>query len=999
MAYFCSTPFWDLSLISEPDVSACFHNTTLVFLPCVFLAFFIPVYLKKYFKMESRRKSSLSLLFKLRFGASVILSVLIFIRLGLSIPASIALVCSSAILVIVVALQVFFLWIDELRKKFRSPPIFFFWTILLVCNLATFLSSSIKIEENNTVNSVRIATFCAIFLNWILQCFSRKRLKSEEDKSPEETCSTLSILFFSWLDPLVWNGYRRPPLPKESVPPLRDVLEPARVTKAFENRLGGIFAEDTLVTGKTNPGEVLEDGTSAENVEMIDIAQIAFSDKRKLINEDGGETVSILPGHFRAFGGKLVAAIGLKLMQDVLKFVAPQILKQLIRFVQQESSEDWLGYALAVALFIVNFLQLLVLAQYWVLCYRTAMEVKTASIGVIYKKVLRLSSDSRRNYTVGQIANLVTTDADTLQDVLPSLNMVWSMPFQIFLSLYFLYQELGPSVFAGVAILILLIPFNMVTSRFSRRSQSRMIKCKDRRIRAMYEVLNNMRIIKYNAWEENFTDRVEKIRREEISFLRKWVSLKSFINFVFGSAPILVTLASFATFVAIDPENNVLTAEKVFVCISLFNLLRLPMHLLPFSITELLRFLVSVKRINRFLACKDLTPNVVLKPSEEFGENSVEIRNGSFSWGGDDEPSLPLKEVDLSIPRGSLVAVVGRVGAGKSTLLSALLGEVERVEGEVVMQSQGVAYVSQQAWIQNASVKKNILFGEDYRQEWYEKVVEACALKDDFAQLIDGEETLIGENGINLSGGQKQRVAIARAVYKKQKGADLYLLDDPLSALDSHTSKHVFEQALSNEEGLLKGCTRILVTHRTNLLRQVDYVLVIKEGKVAGFGEPGNILAAGSEISLLIEEMEKEKEIVEEENEQKEAVKKEETKVDEKVVKPTEKPMNSSRAKEKEAQKRIKDEAVLSGRVKLRAYDYFIRSFGYVNFFLILAFFAANQGVSTGATVWMAAWADDQSPDRDNQFYVGILGVFGLAQAIASFLRNLFFYLERMHPL
>ena len=321
------------------------------------------------------------------------------------------------------------------------------------------------------------------------------------------------------------------------------------------------------------------------------------------------------------------------------------------------------------------------------------------------------------------------------------------------------------------------------------------------------------------------------------------------------------------------------------------------------------------------------------------------------------------------------------------------------MEGDVVIQSQLMAYVSQQAWIQNASVKDNILFGdnlEDIRQ-WYEDVVEACALKDDFAQLIEGEETLIGENGINLSGGQKQRVAIARAVLKRRRGADLFLMDDPLSALDSHKSKHVFKKVLSNEEGVLRGTTRILVTHHMNLLRQVDFIMMIKEGEVMEFGPPKRIFKAGSELSLLMEEFKE----TEEQQEKEVAVKEDKKAKKEEKDTNDEKKEKDSSSKAKEARKRINDESVLSGRVKLRAYDYYVRSFGYMSFLIILALYVGNQTMSTGSTIWIAAWSDkaeearqaDNGTFTDNDFYIGVLGAFGLGQAVMSFTRNLFFYL------
>lgn len=415
-----------------------------------------------------------------------------------------------------------------------------------------------------------------------------------------------------------------------------------------------------------------------------------------------------------------------------------------------------------------------------------------------------------------------------------------------------------------------------------------------------------------------------------------------------------------------------MTPDKVFVCIALFNLLRLPMHLLPMGITELLRLLVSIKRINKFLTSKDLVPNTIVKPDKSMA-NSVQLCSASFGWDG----NPVLDNLTLSIPKGSLVMVLGRVGAGKSTLLSAILGEAERLQGEVLVQSESTAYVSQQPWIQNMTAKNNILFGSNDDANWYQDVVKACALKDDFEILQDADETVIGENGINLSGGQKQRVSIARAVYKK---ADLYLLDDPLSALDAHTSNHVFDEVMSNQ-GLLKDTTRILVTHRSDLVNKADFLLVLKDGKVDKFGPPNKVM----EADFKVEEV---------------------TKADnQEVAKKPAKKKEGSKAltKAKLAEKRIKDEEVLTGKVKLMAYNKYLSSVGYINAALVLLAFVANQAVSTGSTIWIAAWSDHSNQvleasnnstanSFDNSFYVGVLGAFGLAQGILSFVRNWFFF-------
>lgn len=246
---------------------------------------------------------------------------------------------------------------------------------------------------------------------------------------------------------------------------------------------------------------------------------------------------------------------------------------------------------------------------------------------------------------------------------------------------------------------------------------------------------------------------------------------------------------------------------------------------MPITINFFMMAWVSVKRLNKFMNSKELNPTNVTNNSSEF---SLSIKDGNFSWNGEE---LVLKDINLAVSKGFLSAVVGVVGSGKSSLISALLGEMEKHNGSVNVDGS-IAYVSQLPWIQNATLMDNILFGKSLNKERYDKIVYACALTPDLAMLPAGDQTEIGEKGINLSGGQKQRVALARAVYND---ADIYILDDPLSAVDSHVGKHIFENIIG-ANGLLKNKTRFLVTHAISYLPKVDEIYVIKDGEISERG-------------------------------------------------------------------------------------------------------------------------------------------------------------------
>ncbi len=250
-------------------------------------------------------------------------------------------------------------------------------------------------------------------------------------------------------------------------------------------------------------------------------------------------------------------------------------------------------------------------------------------------------------------------------------------------------------------------------------------------------------------------------------------------------------------------------------------------------IAYVIQVAVSLKRINKFMNAEEINPdNVTNEPSE----NALSIVDGNFTWGGE---STTLKHINLKVKKEKLTALVGPVGCGKTSLLSALLGEMEKLTGEVNVDGR-IAYVPQQAWIQNATLQDNILFGRPMNEEFYNKVIHACALTADLAMLPGGDKTEIGEKGINLSGGQKQRVSLARAVYSE---ADIYLLDDPLSAVDSHVGKHIFSNVFDENTGLLRGKSRLLVTHAVVYLPKVNEIYVMVNGEITESGSYRELLA------------------------------------------------------------------------------------------------------------------------------------------------------------
>ncbi|XP_069876378.1 multidrug resistance-associated protein 1 isoform X3 [Dipodomys merriami] len=519
----------------------------------------------------------------------------------------------------------------------------------------------------------------------------------------------------------------------------------------------------------------------------------------------------------------------------------------LIAFINDPRAPDWQGYFYTALLFVSACLQTLLLHQYFHICFVSGMRIKTAVIGAVYRKALVITNAARKSSTVGEIVNLMSVDAQRFMDLATYINMVWSAPLQVALALYLLWLNLGPSVLAGVAVMILMVPFNAVMAMKTKTYQVAHMKSKDNRIKLMNEVLNGIKVLKLYAWELAFRDKVMAIRQEELKVLKKSAYLAAVGTFTWVCTPFLVALSTFAVYVMVD-EKNILDAQRAFVSLALFNILRFPLNILPMVISSIVQASVSLKRLRVFLSHEELDPHSIeRRPMKDDGgdTHSIAVKNATFTWARGETPSL--NGISFSVPEGALVAVVGQVGCGKSSLLSALLAEMDKVEGHVALKGS-VAYVPQQAWIQNDSLRENIVFGRPLRERHYRAVLEACALLPDLEILPSGDRTEIGEKGVNLSGGQKQRVSLARAVYCD---ADIYLLDDPLSAVDAHVGKHIFEHVVG-PKGLLKNKTRLLVTHGLSYLPQADVVVVMSGGKISEMGSYQELLARDGAFAELL---------------------------------------------------------------------------------------------------------------------------------------------------
>ncbi|XP_076438353.1 ATP-binding cassette sub-family C member 3-like [Babylonia areolata] len=464
--------------------------------------------------------------------------------------------------------------------------------------------------------------------------------------------------------------------------------------------------------------------------------------------------------------------------------------------------------------------------QNFYLVNNMGMKIKTALVASVYRKALTMNSQAHRQFTTGAIVNFMAVDCQKLQSVSAQLWVLVSAPLQICLAFYFLSVKLGPSFLVGVAVLLVLAPLNLRVAVAVRQYQARQLLLKDQRLKMMNELLSGIKVIKLSAWEESFLQRVTEIRDNEIRCLRKVALFNTISVFNWICSPILMTMGTLLTYTFVSDRGS-LDPGTAFVALSLFNIMKQPMNSLPNCISELVQSHVCLKRLRNFLSCDDLKSSDVCHNAAEGV--AIQVKNGTFTWDTGSPPAL--SRLQLEVTPGQLVAVIGPVGAGKSSLLSALLGEMLKVKGTVSLKGT-VAYVPQQAWIQNRTLRDCVLFDNPVNSKRYRKVVRACALQTDIDALPAGHATEIGEKGVNLSGGQKMRVSLARAVYQD---ADVYLLDDPLSAVDSRVGKHIFRKVIG-ASGMLKNKTRVLVTHGIHWLPMCDSIVVMEEGHIVQSG-------------------------------------------------------------------------------------------------------------------------------------------------------------------
>ncbi|XP_065206733.1 multidrug resistance-associated protein 1-like isoform X2 [Planococcus citri] len=972
----CGSPFWDSNLTwyaENPDFTECFKKTALIWIPCIYLWICIPF--EFYFLTKSNYREipwNRYNITKLTFIFLMIAEMLIeYVESEINETSQsqppIYVYSSASRLLSLILFAI--LTVVNIKMGIRSSGILFGYSVILtLCSIPeirTIASNREPFKQSSIFFQFLHSAFRCIppIVIVVLNCFADSKPKyslceQDENQCPDHEAPFISKLYLHWFEYYVWRNYKKP---------IQDVLwnvkeedKTCNLSLKFEN----------YFYGSSEPQKNTYSKLSKKEFELVELDE-------KIAHETNARNPSIAVPLFKMFWFDFLEAMMWKFL-EMVSVIAYPLIFSLFLTLMADKVPSWKGYVCSFLFLLNGCLQAVALNKMYIKLTATQAKTKSTLMSAVYKKSLKISNDSRRKYTSGEIVNLMAVDTEKVSSALKGINQSWTSPIQVVLSIYFIWNILGPSVLASFVVIIILLPLINLLIKKMKLLQRIEMKNKDKRGKFMQEVLAGIKVLKMYAWESYFEKEVSNLRKKELKTIKTNSFFNAFLIFTFTCIPFLISAATFATYLISDVYHT-LDVQKAFVTISFFNALRNPLQTLPDAISNMTQALISIKRINVFLSLQELDTDVI---SHDNTEEAIVIKNGSFSWTEDaDVPTL--KNLNIRIKESSIVSVIGSVGSGKSSLISALLGEMYKMEGYVNTKGK-IAYVSQQAWILNATIKDNITLGTPVNQSLYEKALEACALETDLATMSDYDQTEIGEKGINLSGGQKQRISLARAICYD---ADIYLLDDPLSAVDSHIAKHIFQNVFGSN-GVLKNKTRLLITHTTAFLSLTDFVIILENGSILESGTYQQLSKDSQHFNefLRVDEAE----II--------APKRNETQIIRRYGKYGE-PFENSKPKPADGntKKLIEREHLESGNVKNDVYTFYLSSIGVFFVSGSLFMYALCQVLSISSNLWLLKWSRDGSSlgtnnsqsTADKYFYFEIYLALGISEALTVLMANL----------
>ncbi|KAG7840075.1 hypothetical protein KL942_002874 [Ogataea angusta] len=881
--------------------------------------------------------------------------------------------------------------IETARFIVQPGSLLFFWPLqtLLVAMMAFQQNfSSYKLVDNGILLDLMVALGLAITVaEYWKYPVSYELINYCVDHNIETTqVNLVSLMTFTWMNDLIMTGYRKKSLEHSDLPP-----PPVLVTTAY----------------------------AAPKLEH---------QWRKELSKS---RPSLLMALIRSFGFPVMISLFYDMSDSITSFIQPQLLKQLIRFFgRTDDPPIIIGFSLAIAMFLLSLFEALMYNQYFIKTVEASLGTKAGLMNLVYSKSIKLSPESRLQRSTGDIVNLMSVDVTRLQELTSYVQTLFSAPTRLVLCLLSLHSLLGNATWAGIGTMAIMMPINAYLVRSLRKFHREQMTLKDQRTSLVAELLQNVKSIKLYAWEKPMLERLSEARNEkELRNLNKIGILSAVVNFAWTCVPFFVSCSTFAIFAY--TSKTPLTPEIVFPALSLFDLLSDPIFAIPALMTAMIESGVSLKRLTDFLLADEIDNELFtrLPKQTNIGGVSVEIDNCNFLWSkipqkykdnydeeqNIDESKVALKNVSFTAKKGHLTCIVGRVGAGKSTFLQCILGElsslpVDPQKKQIIAVHGSVAYCSQVPWILNASVKENILFGHKYEPDFYEKTIEACQLKPDLEILPDGDETLVGEKGISLSGGQKARLALARAVYMR---ADVYLLDDILSAVDVHVGQKLIRDVLG-PDGILSTKAKILATNNIKVLSHAEKIYLISNNEISESGSFDEVMAAKGQLFALVSDFgqnAEEEDSTYIQSSSASTVAEIDRDIEEggfeyagvepaDLVKvPSRKSVGAAsmlslgrkqslaKIERRTAQKEEKKE---KGHVSLSVYSNYARACSYTGIFSVCGLIVITVGLSVCGNYWLKHWGEQNDKTGSNDhvgMYVGVYALFGIGSGLFTLFR------------
>ncbi|EPZ35647.1 ABC transporter domain-containing protein [Rozella allomycis CSF55] len=709
----------------------------------------------------------------------------------------------------------------------------------------------------------------------------------ESKKSPSENVSKVSYVLFSWVNPLIKLGKKKP-------------LEQVDMPVSPKNLMAKDSCERFL--------EAWED---------------RIRKKKK-------------PSVFKALATafwKEHALVGLLTFTEAMLNILSGVVFNLFLENIEKRGDEMERYYLVSGLILLMFS--LATIHHHVFYHNNlfGMLAKNAVTAALYKKSLKLRIGQQSS--TGKLVNLMSNDVQKFEDCGRFVQYLYISPIQTLICFGYLMHLLGwQSAVAGMAVLLSVIPIQGMLSKKLSNLRTRIIGHRDTRIRYLSDVLNGIQILKCYAWHYAFKDHIMNVRNKEMKATISSGLITSFNDsFYAWSSALLVFCVCGTRFYIGEP----IEAAVLFPSIALFNIIKLTMCLFfPIAVQFTAEAAVSAKRVEEILLQEEVKKDLKQIECLETEDVAISMDDATFTW---NEDTLCLEDIKMELKKGELCAIIGKFGSGKSSLLLSLMNELTRVKGDVKVNGK-ISYASQQPWILPATIKDNILFGREYNEERFKQVLKASALESDIKLFSQGVDTMLGERGYNVSGGQKARISLARALYDEE--ADIFLLDDVLSALDNKVGNQVFHKV----KELLQGKTCLIVSHQLHIARFCDKLMVLDNGRQEYFGSYNDLMNSENKLSDILKKFDAKEEQVKEEKKEDKGVE--------------EKPQLSEDAIEV-----ISGEDRQVGSISFSTYkSFFKKCGGYLICFFIMFLMVAGQVAIITTDKWLSNWAEIKDKDK-----------------------------------